>query len=81
MAADITTLTIIANQATNLNIPSDITVLNASPATINVGNLFTLTNNNPLPIGENASPGVVEEAARSDHIHTIAGLVINGGNF
>lgn len=81
MAADITTLTIIANQATNLTIASDISVFNAASATINVPSDVNFSNATPSEISDVGSAGVSSLAARSDHVHSAANLIVNGGNF
>lgn len=92
MAADITTLTVIGNQATNLRVSSsdvtvintvdDITILNAVSATITIPNEIELSNATPQEISsEVGSPGVSMSAARADHVHSAANLIVNGGNF
>lgn len=90
MAADITTLTIIANQATNLyiggdktdvTVATDITIFNATSATINVPSDIQLSNATPSEISDVGSAGVANTAARSDHVHSAVNLILNGGNF
>lgn len=91
MAAEITTLTIIGNQATNLyfggdkttvSVTKDITIFNATSATISVPSDIQLSNSTPSEItSEAGSAGIANAAARSDHVHSAGNLVLNGGNF
>jgi hypothetical protein len=91
VAADITTLTVIGNHTTNLQVTSsditvvntvtDITVLNTTSATITVPSSINLSNIAPSDISDVAEAGVSTMASRSDHKHSAANAVLNGGNF
>lgn len=81
MAAEITTLTIVTNQATNLTVATDVSIFNATSATINVGSSIDLSNATPSDISDVGSAGVSNLAARSDHVHSGANVILNGGNF
>lgn len=91
MAADITTLTVTGNQATNLQVTSsditvintvmDITILNSTSATITVPSQIQLSNSTPSEVSDVGSPGISMAVSRSDHVHSASNLVLNGGNF
>ena len=69
--ADITTLTI-SN--------TDITVLTQTSGTINLGSL-NLSSATPAAIARTASAGSSNLAARSDHVHSAADLLLDGGSY
>jgi hypothetical protein len=86
---DITSLAI-NTDSSNLTIASDVTavtvqtadttVITAAPATINLASLsFAVTN--PEDVGRTASVGVSNLAARADHRHSAASLLLDGGNY
>lgn len=58
----------------------DITVLQAAPATINTLNL-NYSNTTPQNIGRVGSAGTAVTASRSDHVHSAADLLVDGGNY
>lgn len=68
---DITTLTI-SN--------TDITVLTQTSGTINLGSL-NLSSAAPADIARTASAGSSNLAARSDHVHSAADLLLDGGSY
>lgn len=59
---------------------TDITVLTAAPATINAGSL-NFSNSAPQPISRTASAGTAITASRSDHVHSAADLLLDGGQY
>lgn len=59
---------------------TDITVLVAAPATINTASLV-FSNSAPANVGRVASAGVAITASRSDHVHSAADLLVDGGNY
>lgn len=71
MPADITELTIST---------TDITVLTAAPATINTVSL-AYGNSAPQAVGRTASVGSANTVSRSDHVHSAADLLVDGGNY
>jgi len=85
---DITALTI-SNASSNLVVASDITsvtvqqsatsVLNAVPATIAMPNAFATSA--PSDVARSSSVGVSSLAARADHVHSAANLLMDGGNY
>ena len=60
----------------------DITVISSASATLNVSDLGLATSANmPQDIGREASLGVSNLAARADHVHSGASLLLDGGNY
>jgi hypothetical protein len=88
-AGDITAVTI-NTASSNLTVASDITavsiqstdtsVLSAAPATINLASLSFATSA-PADVARTANVGVSNLAARADHVHSAADLLMDGGNY
>lgn len=86
---DVTSVTI-GTDSSNTVVASDITavtvqqydssVLTAVPATINLASL-SLASANPADVARTASVGVSNLAARADHVHSAADLLMDGGNY
>jgi hypothetical protein len=70
--ADLTTVQVSANNST--------TVLSQSSGTINLAS-FNLSNTAPADIARTASAGSSNVAARADHVHNAANLLMDGGNY
>ena len=77
---DITTLQLTTTQASNVSITTDTTVLTQTSGTINLASL-SLSNTEPAEIARTASVGTSNVAARADHIHSAANLLLDGGNY
>ena len=69
--SDITTVQISA---------TDTTVLSQASGTINLGSL-SLASSAPADIARTASVGTSNVAARADHVHSAASLLLDGGNY
>ena len=69
--ADITTLTI-SN--------TDITVLTQTSGTINLASL-NLSSTTPAVVARTGTAGVSNLAARADHAHSAADLLLDGGSY
>lgn len=78
--ADITSVKIVPADSTNLNQQTQITVLTQSSGTINLANL-SFSNSTPIEIGRTGSAGSSNLAARADHAHSGANLLLDGGNY
>lgn len=78
--ADITTLQLTTTQASNVSITTNTTVLTQSSGTINLASLI-LSNTAPADVARTANAGVSNIAARSDHVHSAADLLLDGGNY
>ena len=88
-SGDITAVTI-SSASSNLVVASDITavtvqqtassVLSSVPATITVPS-FAFATSAPSDIARSSSVGVSLLAAREDHIHSAANLLMDGGNY
>jgi len=88
-SGDITTVTI-SNASSNLVVASDITavtvqqadtsVLSAVPATITVPT-FAFATSAPIDVARSSSVGTSLLAARADHVHSAANLLMDGGNY
>lgn len=87
--ADLTTVQISpststnVSQLTNTTVLSQLvqtTVLTQSSGTINLASL-SLSNTAPADIARTASAGTSNVAARADHIHSAATLLLDGGNY
>ncbi len=90
--ADSTTLQINSGDITNLSVSSgdasilsvkngDITTIIGAPTTITLGTSLTLSNAAPLDIARTPNSGILETVSRSDHIHSIANTLLDGGNY
>lgn len=94
MPADTTTLTITESDITSLTInaselqditavtvqEADVTILISSDTTLVLDSL-TLSSALPEDIVRSASAGISNTAARSDHRHSAANLLLDGGNY
>ena len=88
-SGDITSLSI-ANDVSNVTVASEITaitvqtndttVLTQSAGTINLASL-SLSNTAPADVARTASAGSSNVAARADHVHSAANLLMDGGNY
>lgn len=71
VASDISAITVQTN---------DTTVLTAAPATINLASLsFSATA--PADVARESFVGISALAARADHAHSAANLLMDGGNY
>ena len=71
------------SQITNTTVISQTSqsiVLTQSSGTINLASL-SLSNTAPADITRSASVGVSNVAARADHVHSAANLLLDGGNY
>ena len=59
---------------------NNITVLSQSSGTINLASL-SLSNTAPADVARTASAGSSNVAARADHVHSAASLLMDGGNY
>jgi len=87
--ADLTTVQITPSTSTNVSQVTNTTVLSQlvqttvlaqSSGTINLASL-SLSNTAPADIARTASAGTSNVAARADHIHSAASLLLDGGNY
>jgi hypothetical protein len=88
-SGDITSLSI-STDVSNLTVASDITgvvvqtndttVLTQSSGTINLASL-SLATAEPEAVARSGSVGVSNLAARADHVHSAADLLMDGGNY
>ena len=88
-SGDITSLSI-TNDISNVTVASEITaitlqtndttVLTQSAGTINLASL-SLSSAAPADITRSASVGSSGVAARADHVHSAADLLLDGGNY
>jgi hypothetical protein len=79
VSADITTVQISTTDVSNVSITTDITVLNQSSGTINLASLSLATT--VTDIARASVVGVSNLAARADHVHSAANLLMDGGNY
>ena len=78
--ADLTTVQIYANNVSNVSQVTSTTVLSQSSGTINLASL-SLSSAAPADIARSASVGSSGVAARADHVHSAADLLLDGGNY
>lgn len=87
--ADITTVQVSpststsVSQTTNTTVLSQLiqtTVLTQGSGTINLANL-SFSNSTPAEIGRTGNAGISNLAARADHTHSGANLLLDGGNY
>ena len=77
--ADLTTVQIYANNISNVSQVTSTTVLSQSSGTISLASLSLATT-----VTDIARTGVVgssQLAARADHVHSAADLLLDGGNY
>jgi len=78
--ADLTTVQVYANNISNISQVVSTTVLSQSSGTINLASI-NLSNTAPADIARTASAGSSDVAARADHVHNAANLLMDGGNY
>ena len=78
--ADLTTVQVYANNISNISQVVSTTVLSQSSGTINLASL-SLSNTAPDDVARSASVGVSNVAARADHAHSAADLLVDGGSY
>jgi hypothetical protein len=80
--SDVTTLQVKSGDVTDINIITrEVTNLFAAPATITLEKILMMSNVQPFDIARTSSAGVLELASRADHVHSAAGLLLDGGNY
>ncbi len=77
---DLTTVQVYANNISNVSQVVSTTVLSQSSGTINLASL-SLSNTAPADVARTASAGTSNVAARADHVHSAANLLMDGGNY
>ena len=80
-SGDITQITVSNTDITSLPIQAnDTTIITAATATINTASLL-FSDENPMDIARTPASGVATTVSRSDHIHSIANTLLDGGNY
>ena len=77
--ADLTTVQIYANNISNVSQVTSTTVLSQSNGTINLASLSLATT--VTDIARTGVVGTSQLAARADHVHSAANLLMDGGNY
>ena len=77
--SDITTVQVTTTDISNVAVTTDITVLNQSSGTINLASLSLATT--VTDVARAGVVGVSTLAARADHVHSAADLLMDGGNY
>ena len=80
MAAEVTVIQLKTSDVTDVNVVTDTTVISSASATINTATL-NFSETNPANIGRTASAGTAVTASRSDHVHSAADLLLDGGQY
>jgi hypothetical protein len=78
--ADVTVLQVYPAAISNVSQVTQTTVLTQTSGTINLGSL-SLSSADPVDVARTASAGVSNVAARADHVHSAADLLVDGGNY
>lgn len=78
--ADVTVLQVYPSVISNVSQITQTTVLTQSSGTINLASL-SLSDTAPADIARTASVGVSNVAARADHVHSAADLLVDGGSY
>jgi hypothetical protein len=78
--SDITVLQVYPAAISNVSQVTQTTILTQTSGTINLASL-SLSNTEPAEIARTASVGTSNVAARADHIHSAANLLLDGGNY
>ena len=77
--ADLTTVQIYANNISNVSQVTSTTVLSQSSGTINLASINLATT--VTDIARTGVVGTSQLAARADHVHSAANLLMDGGNY
>jgi len=77
--ADLTTVQIYANNISNVSQVTSTTVLSQSSGTISLASLSLATT--VTDIARTGVVGTSQLAARADHVHSAANLLMDGGNY
>ena len=77
--ADLTTVQIYANNISNVSQVTSTTVLSQSSGTINLASISLATT--VTDIARTGVVGTSQLAARADHVHSAADLLMDGGNY
>lgn len=77
--ADATTVQISTSNISNVSQVTNTTVLSQSSGTINLASLSLATT--VTDVARSGVVGVSNLAARADHVHSAANLLVDGGNF
>lgn len=77
--SDITTVQVTTTDVSNVAVTTDITVLSQSSGTINLASMSLATT--VTDIARDGVVGVSALAARADHVHSAADLLMDGGNY
>lgn len=77
--SDITTVQVTTTDVSNVAVTTDITVLSQSSGTINLASMSLATT--VTDIARDGVVGVSVLAARADHVHSAADLLMDGGNY
>ncbi|CAB4135605.1 hypothetical protein UFOVP573_108 [uncultured Caudovirales phage] len=77
--SDITTVQVTTTDVSNVAVTTDITVLSQSSGTINLASMSLATT--VTDIARSGVVGVSVLAARADHVHSAADLLMDGGNY
>jgi hypothetical protein len=77
--SDITTVQVTTTDVSNVAVTTDITVLSQSSGTINLASLSLATT--VTDVARSGVVGVSTLAARADHVHSAADLLMDGGNY
>ena len=77
--SDITTVQITTTDVSNVAVTTDISILSQSSGTINLASMSLATT--VTDIARDGVVGVSVLAARADHVHSAASLLMDGGNY
>lgn len=77
--SDITTVQVTTTDVSNVAVTTDISVLSQSSGTINLASMSLATT--VTDIARSGVVGVSVLAARADHVHSAADLLMDGGNY
>jgi len=77
--ADATTVQISTSNISNVSQVTNTTVLSQSSGTINLASLSLATT--VTDVARSGVVGVSDLAARADHVHSAANLLVDGGNY
>ena len=78
--ADVTVLQVYPSVISNVSQITQTTVLTQSSGTINLASL-SLSSTAPADVARSATVGVSNVAARADHVHSAADLLVDGGSY
>jgi hypothetical protein len=81
-AGDISNVIVSSGDVTAINVQdSDVTTIVGAPVSVTIESELRFSDATPSDITRAGASGILELASRSDHVHSIANTLLDGGNY